>query len=94
MGVPTLTLRGDRLIARQGSGLLLAAGLPDWIAADEAGFVALAVQRASDLGALADLRAALRPRVAASALCDARAFAADFSEALEGMQRAAARRAP
>ena len=94
MGVPTLTLRGDRLIARQGSGLLLAAGLPDWIADDEAGFVALAVQRASDLGALADLRAALRPRVAASALCDARAFAADFSEALEGMQRAAARRAP
>lgn len=94
MGVPTLTLRGDRLIARQGSGLLLAAGLPDWIADDAAGYVAQAARRAADRPALADLRAALRQRVAASALCDARAFAADFSDALEGMVREARRPAP
>lgn len=87
MGVPTLTLRGDRLIARQGSGLLRTAGLDDWIADDAAGYVAQAVRRATDLDALAALRASLRGRVAASALCDARQFAADFSDALEAMCR-------
>ncbi|MES1986633.1 MAG: tetratricopeptide repeat protein, partial [Pseudomonadota bacterium] len=32
MGVPTLTLAGNRLIARQGASLLTAAGLSNWVA--------------------------------------------------------------
>ena len=32
MGVPTITLAGDTLLARQGASLLTAAGLQDWVA--------------------------------------------------------------
>jgi len=85
MGVPTLTLAGDRLIARQGAGLLHAAGLDDWVVADDHAYVQQAVQRASDMQGLAQLRASLRGRVAASALCDAQAFARDMTQALEAM---------
>lgn len=90
MGVPTVTLQGDRLIARQGAGLLHAAGLPDWIAADGDAYVRLAVRRAGDPAALARLRAGLREHVARSALFDAAAFAADFTQALEAMREARA----
>ncbi len=85
MGVPTLTLAGDRLIARQGAGLLGAAGLSDWVVVDTDAYVQQAVRRASDLPSLAQLRAALRGRVAASALCDGQAFANDWMQALEAM---------
>ncbi|MCA0212243.1 MAG: tetratricopeptide repeat protein [Proteobacteria bacterium] len=85
MGVPTLTLAGDRLIARQGAGLLAAAGLGDWVAGDVPTYIQQAVQRASDLPGLAVLRATLRERVAASALCDAQGFAQDITQALQAM---------
>ncbi|MGE0332894.1 MAG: tetratricopeptide repeat protein [Ramlibacter sp.] len=87
MGVPTLTLAGDRLIARQGAGLLAAAGLGDWVVDDVPTYVQQAVQRARDLPGLAALRATLRERVAASALCDAQGFAHDITQALEAMAR-------
>ncbi len=87
MGVPTLTLAGDRLIARQGAGLLGAAGLGDWVVGDIDTYVQQAVQRASDLQGLVALRASLRGRVAASALCDAQAFANELTDALEAMAR-------
>lgn len=87
MGVPTLTLSGDRLIARQGAGLLGAAGLSDWVVNDESAYVQQAVLRASDLQGLAVLRASLRERIAASALCDAQTFARELTEALEAMAR-------
>ena len=85
MGVPTVTLAGDRLIARQGAGLLHAAGLGDWVTADAAAYVDQAVSRAADLPSLAQLRLSLRSRIAGSRLCDAKAFAGDLCEALEAM---------
>ena len=86
MGVPTVTLAGVSLIGRQGASLMNAAGLPDWIAADEDAYVRLAVARARDIAALADLRASLRERVRASPLCDAPRFASDFAVALRAMR--------
>jgi predicted O-linked N-acetylglucosamine transferase (SPINDLY family) len=82
MGVPTVTLEGERLIARQGSALLAAAGLREWIARDQAEFVRIAAQWAADLDALAGLRGGLRGRVEQSALFDAPGFAQDFTDAL------------
>ncbi|MEZ0307657.1 MAG: tetratricopeptide repeat protein [Ramlibacter sp.] len=87
MGVPTVTLQGERMLSRQGASLLGAAGLAEWIAKDEAGYVQLAVSRASDLPALGRLRADLREHVRVSALFDAKSFAADFTETLQGMVR-------
>ena len=85
MGVPTLTLSGGTLLARQGASLLTAAGLPDWIAANEDDYVAKAVSFSSDLEHLAALRVVLREQVLASPLFDAPRFARNFEDALWGM---------
>ena len=53
MGVPVLTLAGKTFLSRQGTGLLMNAGLPERIAADADDFVARAVARARDGDSLA-----------------------------------------
>jgi len=85
MGVPVLTLAGDRLVSRQGVGLMANAGLPDWIAADADDYVARAVAHAADLHKLAALRSGLRQQVQASPIFDAQRFAPAFETALRGM---------
>jgi protein O-GlcNAc transferase len=88
MGVPTLTLAGDSLLARQGASLLMAAGLEEWMAANIEEYIAKAVALTSDQSRLAVLRAGLRQQVLASPLFDAPRFARNFEEALWGMWRA------
>jgi protein O-GlcNAc transferase len=85
MGVPVLTLAGDRLVSRQGVTLMANAGLHDWIAADGDDYVARAVALAGDLPKLAALRGQLRHQVQASPLFDAPRFATHFEKALRGM---------
>lgn len=85
MGVPTVTLAGDRLLARQGASLLHAAGLPQWVARDRGDYVARAIALARDLDGLSRLRAGLREQVRASPLFDAPAFARHLEAALWGM---------
>jgi protein O-GlcNAc transferase len=75
MGVPTVTLAGKTMLARQGASLLTAAGLADWVSDSEDAYVARAVAAARDLPGLAALRAGLRQQVAASPLCDGKRFA-------------------
>jgi predicted O-linked N-acetylglucosamine transferase (SPINDLY family) len=85
MGVPVLTLAGDRLVARQGMGLLTNAGLGNWIATDEDDYIGRAVALASDLPRLALLRAGLRSQVRQSPLFDGARLARDLEDALERM---------
>lgn len=85
MGVPVLTLQGERFLSRQGVGLLMNAGLPDWIAADPADYVLRATVHARDLHALSKLRATLRQQVLASPLFNAGDFVRHFEAALRGM---------
>lgn len=87
MGIPVLTLAGERFLARQGVGLLMNAGLPEWIAADPLDYVARAVAHANNLQALASLRSGLRQQVLASAIFDAPRFARHFEIALRDMWR-------
>ena len=82
MGVPTLTLAGETLLARQGAGMLTAAGLKEWIANNEAEYIAKAVALAHDPSRLATLRAGLREQVRTSPLFDAQRFARHFEDAL------------
>ena len=88
MGVPVLTLAGERFLSRQGVGLLMNAGLPEWIATDPDDYVARAVSHASDLERLAELRRELRQQVLASPIFDAPRFARHFEAALRGMWKA------
>jgi protein O-GlcNAc transferase len=74
-GVPVVTLAGRPSVGRFGASILHAVGLDDWVTEDAPGYVARAVAAASDLGALAALRAGLRHRVAASPLRDAHGLA-------------------
>ena len=85
MGVPVLSLRGDRFLSRTAESIAHNAGLSDWVAADEDDYVAKAVSFTSSLERLATLRAGLRQQVLASPLFDAPRFARNFEDALWGM---------
>lgn len=87
MGVPVLTLHGDRVIARQGASLLRSAGLEEWIAGSESEYVDKAILWATDLRQLAALRAHLRPQLLSSPVCDAPLFATHIEEAWRNMWR-------
>ncbi len=85
MGVPVLTLAGDRFISRQGAGLLANASLQDWISGDIEDYVRRAVAHAGDLDRLSRLRQALRQQLLSSPLFDAQRFARHFESAMRGI---------
>jgi predicted O-linked N-acetylglucosamine transferase (SPINDLY family) len=92
MGVPVVTLAGNTFVRRSGASLLTAVGLPPsagsgqgLIAQTENEYVRLAVELATDLPRLAALRRGLRGRMAASPLCDGRAFARKLEAAYRHM---------
>jgi predicted O-linked N-acetylglucosamine transferase (SPINDLY family) len=83
MGLPVISCPGETFAGRHGLAHLTAAGLPEWAAADFDAYVDLAVDLASDLGSLSQVRAGLRTRVAVSSLCDGPRFAANFAGAMQ-----------
>ncbi len=85
MGVPTLTLAGETLIARQGASLMNNAGLPEFVAHSKEDYVNKAVALALDPSKLQTIRAGLREKVLASPLFDSKRFARNLEEALIGM---------
>ena len=85
MGVPTLTLAGGTLLARQGASMLTCAGLEDWIASDEGDYVTRTLFHATDINRLAQLRSGLRQKVLASPLFNAPHFALHLEDALHKM---------
>ena len=85
MGVPVVTLPGDRPASRQTIGFLRHVGLEDCVAATPADYVARAAALAADPGRLMGLRQALRPRMAASPLCDGAVFTPTLEAAFRQM---------
>ncbi|MFT0533294.1 tetratricopeptide repeat protein [Castellaniella hirudinis] len=85
MGVPVLTRRGDCFLSHVGESIAYNAGLPQWIARDDADYIAKAAAFAQDVPRLASLRAGLRQQALASPLFDAPRFARHFEQALWGM---------
>ena len=82
MGVPTVTVPGEIFASRHSMSHLSNAGLADWVAPDLPAYVELAVARASDIPALAALRARLRAQVKTTPLCDAPRFGRNLGNAL------------
>jgi len=88
MGVPTVTLAGDSFAGRVGVSVMHMAGLEELVAPDPAAFVATARRLASDLEALAALRAGMRARLAASPLLDGVGFTRRLEAACRRMWQA------
>lgn len=89
MGVPLVTLVGDRPMARIGAAFLQTVGHPEWIASSEDEYLAKAVALASDVPRLQSLRSGLRAQVQASRLMDGSAYARSFERAVVAMLKAA-----
>jgi predicted O-linked N-acetylglucosamine transferase (SPINDLY family) len=85
MGVPTLTLAGETLLARQGASLLSSAGLDDWVVTTTEEYIARGVAFASNLSTLAALRSTLREQIKHSPLFDAATFSKNLELAFRDM---------
>ena len=80
MGVPVVTLAGDRHVSRVGVTLLTNVGLAELVARDEQEYVKLAVSLAQDVNRLGWLRGNLRQGMKNSPLMQAK----EFTQELEG----------
>ncbi len=88
MGVPVVTLTGDRHVARVGTSLVTAAGHPEWAAADEADYERIAGELAAAPERLARLRAGLRAELGRGPLLDHAGQSRRFGAALRAAWRA------
>jgi protein O-GlcNAc transferase len=87
MGVPVVTLRGDRFVSRVAATVLSNAGLEELIAQSEAEYVDKAVALAENPERLVTRRATIRTRLAASAVCDADGFTRKLENAYRNIWR-------
>jgi predicted O-linked N-acetylglucosamine transferase (SPINDLY family) len=85
MGVPVVTLAGERPVSRAGLSILSTIGRGELAASSEEEYARLAEELAGDLPRLAELRATLRPRMQASPLMDASRFARNVEAAYRQM---------
>ncbi len=85
MGVPTVTLSGNRHASRVGASILANLGLPELIAASVEGYIEAAGHLAADQTRLSALRRTMRDRFSASPLRDETGFAEDVERAYRKM---------
>lgn len=87
MGVPVITMIGNRHATRVGYDLLSRVGLNELAAPDTDSYIAFAAALAADLPRLTQIRRELRQRMQRSTLCDAANFAKEFEAGLRGAWR-------
>ena len=92
MGVPVIALRGEHFVSRMGASFMTAAGLPEWVADDEAGYVAIAQRMASNRPGLLQLKRSLRQRLRSLPAWDAKAHTRSMEEAFVRMAAGSAHR--
>lgn len=85
MGVPVVTLAGDRHVSRVGLTILTNAGLPGLVAHSPEEFVEIASGLATDPVQLQELRQSMRDRLKSSVLLDAEGMGWRFGAALREM---------
>lgn len=92
MGVPVLTLAGERHAARVGASLLTQVGLQDFVTESLDAYVDRAIALARRPNELAAVRRDLRRSMSASPLCDSAGFARDVERAYRALWREWCRR--
>lgn len=81
MGVPTVTLRGERLVRRVSASTVTMAGHPDWVADDVHEYVEIAGRLLAERGPT------IRDQFLASHICDGAARTRAFEDAVRGLWR-------
>ena len=81
MGVPVVTLRGNRWVSRVGESILSTVGLPDLVAGDADEYVSIVRRLADDQVQRNELRQSLRSMMAGSPFCDGPRFARSLETA-------------
>ncbi len=87
MGVPVVSLTGERLASRMTASMLTAIDRPEWIAHSESEYVAKVVALAQDVAGRTVQRATQRGRMAVSTLCDAANLAVSLEDAYCAMHQ-------
>jgi predicted O-linked N-acetylglucosamine transferase (SPINDLY family) len=85
MGVPVISLMGNRFLSRAGGVISLQAGLEGTIAKDKNEFIEKAVALASDRPKLRRIRETLRQKISASPLCNGPAYTRNVEIAFQSM---------
>jgi len=85
MGVPALTIAGDKYVSRMASGILKVVGLDELVAHDELNYVELAKSLAAAPETIMTYRKTLRGRTASSPLIDQKRFVAAMEDAIRHM---------
>jgi predicted O-linked N-acetylglucosamine transferase (SPINDLY family) len=85
MGVPVVTLAGDRPASRMSASMLDAIGAPELVTHSPEGYVRTAAALARDPGRLDAIRARQRDRMVRSPLCDTKGLAGALEDAYEAM---------
>jgi len=85
MGVPVITLSGDRHVGRVGASILTNINLKDFITGDINGYIELAIELSANMKYLMELRTGLRKRMQNAPLCDGLTFAKNFETVYKDM---------
>ena len=80
MGVPIITLKGDRHAGRVGVSLLTRTEMTDFIADTIDEYIAKAIEFSGKIDLLADIRTNMRDRLSKSPLCNAQDFTRNLEE--------------
>lgn len=80
MGVPVITMLGNRHSSRVGATIMTHVGLKEFIAKDECEYIDLAVKSVKKLDYIADLRRNLRKKMNNSELCNSYLFARNIEK--------------
>lgn len=87
MGVPVVTIRGDRFVARVGASLLTNVGLPNLVGEDPQQYIDCAVSLAQEPERLAQMRRNMRSSLVNTILYDPRTFTKQLEEKYTEMFR-------
>ena len=85
MGVPTVTMVGDRHAGRVGASILTHAGFENFIANDPESYLRLAIELANDTSYRAALKNKIRKTMKQSKLCNAKKFTSRVEDAYKNM---------
>ena len=85
MGVPVITILGDRHASRVSASLLNAIGLGELVAKDEKEFTKIAVDLAGNIQKLVEIKRNLRERIQNSPLMDKKSFTQKWQNAILDM---------